>query len=633
MKTGYSATYGLRPQWRGPEISSLSPSHRVARILMGVFLACFTVSTVLAGSLQEGLATQAGKDFGGWYRPIGDWTGQMILPEPSQRKADGSVHFLVYSSLRPELQGKFLRLAWDGSRPEDQWFDRARPDVRFDPARVRKAQKNGAKLPSRLDGWPRVSPLESLPANRSEGTIEVLLKDPVYRDGTLYIRSEPVQINGSQMALVTFKGPAEDNLRRVVHFNPATRAFDGPEEIVQMMRDRIREGENFRSTSTVAIEESPLNNYGWYVYGKRIRGMFLIKALEPRPVQALAPGRVLRGTARAKEYFSGPWLEGLQPGLVRQTTFEPGPGSTSPADSGLSAEAGAIDRVWPIGTRGLVIHMFGWRKVAGAPATPLDLLGLVTGHFAFGVAEVVRDQFTGENRFDIEYKQVYAHNREEVVSGSIKWHAYMGNLRRGWMYSIPVIDTVIRLPELDPFDFGGWRIDPLEGLSRELERMMALYRVGGGTGIAEVRPDVSCVQDSHNALHSGLQVFCDAVAKDPRVKAWSGSPAVPASEKGRFRSLEELARRVEKTITIFGIPQQNWKSFARDPLGTRDPAAAKPLVDGLLSIRTVFPRGAYDHLLALALSLNHPLLNILTVQIGGRVPGLIPMKPTSPFHK
>ncbi len=46
----------------------------------------------------------------------------------------------------------------------------------------------------------------------------------------------------------------------------------------------------------------------------------------------------------------------------------------------------------------------------------MDMLNLVTGHFAFGFAEVVKDRFTGEPRWDIEYKQVYGHNREEVVS-------------------------------------------------------------------------------------------------------------------------------------------------------------------------------------------------------------------------
>jgi hypothetical protein len=30
-----------------------------------------------------------------------------------------------------------------------------------------------------FDGWSSISPLESLPANRSEGTIEVMLKEPV----------------------------------------------------------------------------------------------------------------------------------------------------------------------------------------------------------------------------------------------------------------------------------------------------------------------------------------------------------------------------------------------------------------------------------------------------------------------
>ena len=54
--------------------------------------------------------------------------------------------------------------------------------------------------------------------------------------------------------------------------------------------------------------------------------------------------------------------------------------------------------------------------VASVLSGTVFLLGVVPSPAAFGFAEVVKDRFTGEPRWDIEYKQVDGHNREEVVS-------------------------------------------------------------------------------------------------------------------------------------------------------------------------------------------------------------------------
>jgi len=573
----------------------------------------------------------AAPDLSRFYRPIAPWSGQMILPTVDQRAADGSVPFLVYSSPQRDLVGTVLRLAWDGSTSENAWFDQARPDVVFDQKARELGERFGCRFPTALDGWRRVSPLESLPANRGEGTIEVVLANPVLRNGVLYVTREPVQMNGTRVCLARFEGPADGNRRRIRHFNPRTGFFTGPEEVVTVLPAMGKPGVP-PQTSTDAIERSPSNAQGWYLYGRDARGGFLVESIEPRQVtMAWAPCAV-SGREPIKQYVSHQHFEYfMQPGAVRVSVFEPRK-DQEPNVSGAGMTAYA-SKVWPVGTRALLIHLFGWRKFADGPAGTEDSLSeafdLVTGHFSFGVAEVVADPFTGEPRWDIEYKQVYGHNREEIVSGSMKWHAYMGNLQRGWMYSIPVSDTIVRIPELDSYDIDGTVVDPLQGLLRQLDRMMSLYRVGGGTGCAIIRPDISCVQDSHCALYAGLCALVDNLARRPDVVRWRAAKGPDDEEVQRFARLEGLAKDVERSILSNGIVQANWKDFVRSPLGTRNPSKIQSFINTLVSLNTVFPRAAHDNLLHVAADHDYPMWNILTVQAGGTMPGVIPLKPTS----
>ena len=592
---------------------------------VALLLACAVLAFV-------GPANAVTADCSQFYRPIAPWTGQMILPDLGKRAPDGSVPFLVFTSPQQNLVGRILRLAWDDSQPEDGWFQKSRPKVVFDPKTRATGEKAGCRFPTILDGWDAVSPLESLPANRHEGTIEVVLKNPILRGETLLVRDEPVQVNGSHVCLAKFVGPADGNQRRIKHFNPRTGFFTGPEEIVTIMPAKARPDDSAPNTSTEKIEESPLNDQGWYMYGKKIRGSFLVKSLEPRVVTRAFPPCLVGGKDRVKDYVARNHFDNLKPQLARVSIFEPRQ-DMIPDQTGTGM-TGYTERVWPVGTRALLIHLFGWRKLEGAPPSKGDqvsaMLDLVTGHFSFGIAEVIKDPFTGEPRWDIEYKQVYGHNREEVVSGSMKWHAYMGNLRRGWMYCLPVSDTIIGIPELQPFTIGNETIDPLRGLSRELERMMALYRVGGGTGCATIRPDVSCVQDSHAALYSGIHILLEKLGEQPAVKQWLQSKGASDPEVQRFNSLKRLGADIEHAITSFSTAQGSWKDFYANPLGTRPPGSANPILNTLLSLNTLFPRGAHDQFLQMAADRGYPMWSILTVQIGGLMPGVIPLKPNTP---
>lgn len=580
---------------------------------------------ILASTLHAGMFEELNKqdltDFANLYKPIGKWAGQIFLPQPDRRHSDGSVPFLVFSSPHPELIGRILKLSWNPSATDEKWFYSISMDVNFNPKTQAFGEKHGCRFPTLLDGWKKVSPLESLPANRSEGSIEVILKNPVYQNSTLYISEEPVQANGSHVCLARFIGPAEGNLRRIIHFNPASGRFDGPVEIVTIMPRKPAKGEEAPNTSLESIEESALNSGGWYLYGKKLKKSFLVKSVEPRLPLLLEPTVEVNEKKAIKNYASGKVFDGIRPAMYRITQCQ----QKEEGKKGTGAK-----QLWPIGSRHLMIHLFGWRKIEGGKTGVMDLINLVTGHFAFGFATVVKDRFTGEPRWDIEYKQVYGHNREEVVSGAMKWHAYMGNLRRGWMYSIPVADTIIDIPELQPYRINGRLINPMRGLARELEKMMALYRIGAGTGCSMVRPDVSCVQDSHCALYSGLNHLAGDFSRRPDTKEWLKAGSADAV---RFRQLLELAREIEHSITRLGIAQGNWRNFVESPFGTRNPNKVAALVNTMISLKTMFPRAAHDHLLSLAAKREYPMWTILTCQIGGVIPGIIPQKPTSLLHK
>jgi len=571
----------------------------------------------VCGSLHAGLFDQLSAQnpagFAGFYKPIGEWGGQIILPQRAKRLPGGAVPMLVFSSPRKELIGRIIKLAWNPSNKDENWFDELSVDVNFNPSTQAFGERVGCRFPTVLNGWEKVSPLESLAANRSEETIEVILRNPVYSDGTLYISEEPVQVNGALVCLARFKGKAEGNLRTIVHYNPETRRFDGPEEIVTIMPRKPAPKEDAPNTSMENIENTGLNSGGWYLYGKRLKHTFLVKSLEPRLHLLLQPTTCLDKPDDIRQFVNRGVFDGIRPGLFRKTY------SAEKQTAGISKD-------WPVGSRHLLIHLFGWRKTPQHKPGVMDFLNLVTGHFSFGFAEVVRDRFTGEARWDIEYKQVYGHNREEVVSGSMKWHAYMGNLRRGWMYSIPVADTIIKIPELEPYNINGRAIRPMRGLARELEKMMAKYRVGSGSGCSMVRPDVSCVQDSHCALYGALDCLINNIGRHPQVLAWRKAGSADAQ---RFEALTSLGQAVEKRIVSFGTAQGNWQEFVKVPFGTRNPSKVMALVNTMLSIKTVFPRAAYDHLLALSAQRKYPMWTILTCQIGGEIPGLIPQKPTS----
>lgn len=547
-----------------------------------------------------------------YFQPISDWSGQLIHPGIDRRDPAGGVLFKIEQSPDRSLIGKTVWLRWDTEEPWEKWFFQRRYDVEIDGERLQKAIKDGLNPPVALDSWKKVSPLESLSGARP-GDMTVMLRNPVWDGEILKIVEEPVQICGKTMALVRFKEDLGNNRRIVVHYDSSSSSFSGPGDVIDIPLTYFsRNNTPVARSSTVGIEKSPLNEQGWYVYGRHREGRFIAEAIEPRAAFMLNADMTIQGRQEVKNYISRDHFDDLRPGLLRRTELLP---TNAPA--------------WEEGDRGLLIHLFGWREHPDEEG-PAKMLGLVTGHFAFGMAKVVRCPLTSELRWDLEYRQIYAHNREGLVSGSMKWHAYSGSLKRGWMYTIPISDTVIRIPELDPYDFNGWEVKPWNGLNRQFEQMQSLYRVGAGSGLSTVKQDISCVQDSHAALYSALRTFEETIAKTGKVKEWLSGKGPDAEEVRRYLRLLLMVRDVKKNITTFGLPQSNWREFFNQPLGTRNPNMVVGLINILLSKRSIFPRKGNDNLLRMAAEKGYPMWSILTCQIGGEIPNLVPLAPTSP---
>ncbi|MFZ5950323.1 MAG: hypothetical protein ACOYXC_06440, partial [Candidatus Rifleibacteriota bacterium] len=273
----------------------------------------------IRAELAEDFQKQNLAAFSPYYKTIGAWTGQIILPPAPRRLPGGSVPFMVFSSPVKGLVGRIIKLSWNREIVEENWFDQMSVDVNFNKKAKAFGEKAGCRFPSILEGWKKVSPFESLAANRSENTIEVLLRNAVYRDSELFVAEEPVQINGSLMCLARFAGKAEGNLRKIVHFNPETRKFDGPREIVMIMPRKAFPGEDAPNTSLDKIEESGLNAGGFYLYGKRLRNCFLVKSVEPRLPLLLKPTTCISQPDEILEYAKRQVFDGLRPGLFRST--------------------------------------------------------------------------------------------------------------------------------------------------------------------------------------------------------------------------------------------------------------------------------------------------------------------------
>jgi predicted Abi (CAAX) family protease len=551
-----------------------------------------------------------------------EWTGRLVLPGAEQRKADGGVFFEVHNAPggKESLVGSRLWLRYKNDPSIALWTKAVTVDVKFDDV-TEKSKKSGNWHPERLNGMRAVAPLESLAGARAVDDVQVLLKNGLLSGNTIEIDSEPVQIVGRKFALVRFEKSSDVKQLSIRHYNPTSRSFDGPAETVSGSVLLSRPSNEPPVASLTDIEKSNLNPEGWYIYGEKKNGVFEIGALEPRRLTMLSATETYNGRDQVLDFVNNKEFAGAKYGSWRVI------------DGNTNASSGPFEG----SEAGLVLHIFGWRKMPNSSSSTIG--GVTGGHFAFGFSQIVKDRFTGEPRLDIEYKQVYASNPNQIVSGSLSRHAYLGDLKRGWMYTLPISDVVVRTPLLYwDYDFGGTKVSIMKGFARELEKMHARYRTGPGNGAALVNAATSCVQDSSAALYAALVKFQRNVAENPSIQRWLSEH--PESVEADFMggpkantrvTLTNLIESVRKLILPKFKTPESWQENADDLAVTRrDVTGFSNVFAAVNQSATLFPRSAHQELLDLLVrSFGSRIWVIRSDGVGGNISNVEPLVPTS----
>lgn len=557
-----------------------------------------------------------------FYRPIGTWTGRLILPEVDQRQTDGSV-LLEVQNAAPNYQawvGKIVTLKWSNDPQIQAFTKRVTTHISYNKE-VELSRQRGNRHPDRLNQWENVSPLESLAGARLIDNVTVLLHNPQVElepQPALVIASEPIQITGQIYALVRIleREALESDRFKVCHYNPSTQKFDGPTEMIRIPAVPPDSRGVPRSTNQ-DIEKSPVNPFGWYIYGSRDRqGLFTVQALEPRAVMRLKCDRIYQGLPACLKY-------------IQQENWRNTPAQKGTATTVLLVPMPFKDNTWQEGDTGIVIHLFG--GIDGKKAEP-KALGVTTGHLSYGVAKVVRCPLTQELRFDIDYWQVYGHNPDEIISGLVKWQSYTGDLERGWLGNRPISDIIVKFPAItEDYDFDGIKLSPLTEFCSQLQTMTARYRTGDGDGASLVTPATSCVQDSNKALYATIKRIAAAVQSNPQIRQWLDKNP-HSSQRWRFEQLLSLGRSLERNLRPFGFVRSDWQTDLHELAGVG--SLENPLsifVKAGTTWRTILPRRAHDDIAKIFLRQGSLQWVIRTNQVGGYNPEILPRAATTLF--
>jgi predicted Abi (CAAX) family protease len=555
------------------------------------------------------------------YCPIAPWMGRLILPKLEQRLGNG-VWFEVHHA--PEehqaLVGQTIALRWSDDSQIQRYGRLVRRNIFFNQ-QAKYSSRQGVVHPTRLDRWRQVDPLESLAGARPNDDVIVLLRGVRVTESALLIDREPVQITGRYYALVSFQDPANQRLESdqfpVVHFNRATRQFDGATEIV-CLPSVVADKEGIHNASNQAIDRSPLNATGWFIYGAKDRsGVFVVQAIAPRALLRLQPDAIVPGRKPAYRYLKQQsWNPTETPqGTTKSILLNPPPPHlpTSPPP------------LWQEGDRALVVHNYGG---IGGPKGEAAAKGpAYFGHFAYGVARVFREPLSDELCFDIRYYQVYTQNADGLIAGVLHWSRYLGDRQFGWAGVRPTCDLLIKLDAFtEPFLMANKRLCALDGLLRQLSIMTARYRTGDGTGGTYVAAANNCSQDSNQALYATIRSLQFTVATDLDLQAdLNHEPG----QRDRLKQLVKLGQLLKRELLPFGAARADWQqnsevlglSLEDDPL--------ENLFRGLASWRTIFPRVASDTIAHSFLRQGATIWMLRTSQIGGSDPTIAPVAPTT----
>jgi predicted Abi (CAAX) family protease len=565
------------------------------------------------------------------YRSNGEWLGRLILPSQAEVKKSNLTDWVWVEikqtpAIHQQLIDRTLRLTWQSKSTIAADVRQVTTDLNFTSKTI-ASQQQGNIHPQRLDGRSHVGALQSLAGARAVDDVLVRLigvditNDTSSESPILTIDREPIQITGTLIGLV--KILANDNCTgaltcpneyfQVQHYNSNSHGFDGQIERIRIPQLPAKKSGLLPSTIR-NLDRSPAGSQGWYIYGERdAQGLFTVAAIQPRSLFTLTPQREILDRDAKLDYLNYQhWQHTPQnKGKLSQITFN--------------------RHTEKLGDKALVIHTFG--GIGGKNGDNLGIWQTVTGHFAYGIATVKRSTFTHALEWNLEYNQVYAHNPDGIIAGKQDWATYMGQLQRGWLATRPVADLLISYPPVtEDYDFGGIKLSPLTELQRQLQIFGARYRTGDGTGSASVTPATSCVQDANQALYVTIRQLNRQVQSQPQIQAWMvAHPQHPQTL--RFRELRSLGAELATTLAPLGIVRQDWQQNAAKLAGIVDrsfTSSSNP-VAGLISWRTMLPRGAQDGIAKIFSRRGATIWFLNTYQVGGINPDIFPIAPTVLF--
>ncbi len=579
------------------------------------------------------------------YHPNGEWIGRLILPSQAEIKSSNLtdwvwVEIKYAPAIDRELIAKKVRLTWQAKSSIAADVRQVTTDVRFTAGTI-ASQKQGNIHPQRLNGRSAVGALQSLAGARpiddvlvrlagvnvvteigSESPMLTIDREPIQITGTLTGLVKILSIDNSHKLTCTDAKSCPNEYFRVRHYQLNSQGFDGQIETIWIPQVPAKQS-GLLSSTIRDLERSPAGSQGWYIYGDRdSQGLFNVAAIQPRSLLTLTPQREIVNRDAKFDYLNRQHWEHLEQnrGKLSQVKF-----------------VGILDRQQPdrtekLGAKALVLHAFG--GIGGKTGDAPGIWQTVTGHFAYGMATVVRSAFTGEPEWQVEYNQVYAHNPNGIVAGKQDWATYLGHLQRGWLATRPVGDLLISYPPVtEDYDFGGIELSPLAELQRQLNIFAARYRTGDGTGNASVTPATSCVQDANQALYVTIRQLNRQVTAQPAIQAWlTAHPQEPQTL--RFRELQSLGAELENTLVPLGIVRQDWQQNAAKLAGIQVDkgfTSSNNPIAGLMSWRTMLPRGAQDGIAKIFTQRGATIWFLNTAQVGGLNPDIFPIAPTILF--
>ncbi|MCC6170140.1 MAG: hypothetical protein IT329_23175 [Caldilineaceae bacterium] len=553
------------------------------------------------------------------YRPVAAWIGRLISFERAERDPEGGCGFEIHHAppAYAHWVGQIVRLRFGDSRMVQARTWAVTRHVIF----TRKAEAmaaDGLILAERINRWQLVTPLESLAASYPVDDMAVRLADPVAVEDVsgalpiLRIEQEPVQISGRYVGLVIFVEPMGERGEqwRVRHFNPHTRMFDGADEIVAVPPPSANENGTLPSTST-AIDRSPLNEQGWYIYGAPGHdGRFVVQAWTPRALLRLEPERVVTDGEAAWRYIRH---EVWSDPAARKDTI------TSVLCDPRAPDAAAARAAWRRGDRALLLHVYA--GIGGRQREPAARAGLYFGHFSFGIAAVIHEPLADELRFDITYYQIYTHNPDGVVAGAQDWSRYMGDRQFGWSGLRPVCDILVRLDELnDVYTVDGHPYSAMDAIRDNLEQMAARYRIGDGRGATFVAAANNCAQDSSQALYAAIVEIRELIETRQNLAQWAAANSEQAASLGRIQA---LGRDLRRKLVGGDARRADWH-YAVENLGI-DENPLRNLLRGMGTWRTLFPRKTSDTYAKVFLAHGAALWVLGAYQVGGLNPDVEPI--------